>query len=56
MPMSQAIWRVSSRSGKPEIAKLLRNQPAVMVAGEQIRRTSRGIIFMDRRNIFVTQK
>ncbi len=41
---------------QPEIAKLLWNQPAVMVAGEEIRRAPRGIMFVDRGNIFVTQK
>ena len=55
MPISQAICRVSSLCRQPEIAEHARDQPAVMVAGQQERRASRGIMFMNRRNIFARQ-
>ena len=38
--------------GQAEIAEHARDQPAVMVAGQQERRASAGIVFADRRNIF----
>ena len=37
--------------GQPEIAKCARDQPAVMIAGQQKWRASGGITFVDRRNI-----
>ena len=42
--------------GQAEIAERARNQPAVMVAGQQERRASAGIKFADRRNIFGAQE
>ena len=42
--------------GQAEIAEHARNQPAVMVAGEQERRAPRGIIFADRGNIFGSEE
>jgi hypothetical protein len=36
---------------QPEIAENFRNEPAVMVAGEEIRRAPPRIIFQHRRNI-----
>ena len=40
----------------PEIAQHARDQPAVMVASEQKRRTSRRIIFPNRRNLFAAEE
>ena len=41
---------------QPEIAERARDQPSVMVAGEEKRRASRGIIFVDRRNFVAVQQ
>ena len=38
--------------GQAEIAEHARDQPSVMVAGQQERRASAGVEFADRRNIF----
>jgi hypothetical protein len=39
-----------------EIAEGLREQPAVMVAGQQERRAASGIMFQNRRNICVSKE
>ena len=41
---------------QPEIAEHARDQPAVMIAGQQERRASGGIIFENRRNIFAAEE
>ena len=52
MPMSQAMVARQFALRQAEVAEHARGQPSIMVAGQQERRASTGVEFMDRRNIF----